>query len=165
MNFACVDGPEFDGHAKEYYPQELFMTHKSVGVLILFLALLRFVWRKINPLPPWPESMTEFEKKSFHFFEIGLYTLMFLMPLSGYIFSLGGGHGFKFFGIFDIPDLIGKNALLSDIGKYLHRIIAFLIVGFVASHVSLILRHHYDSKDKFINRISLLRSDKNSENK
>lgn len=145
---------------KDYYPKDLFVTHKSVGIFLFFLAIGRLSWRKLNPLPSWPETMTEFEKKAFHFLEIGLYTVMILMPLSGYIFSLAGGHGFKFFGLFEIPDLIGKNDLLSTIGKYLHRITAFLIVGFVAAHVSLILRHHCDLKDKFIDRMSFLKSDK-----
>jgi len=146
---------------QDYYPKDLFIAHKSVGTLIFFLAFSRLVWRKMNPLPPWPDSMTSFEKKSFHFFEVGLYALMFLMPISGYLFSLGAGYGFKFFWLFDFPDLIGKNAFISEIGKYLHRIMAFLIVGFVASHVSLILRHHFDSKDKFIDRMSFIKSNKN----
>ncbi|GJL78454.1 MAG: cytochrome b [Nitrospinaceae bacterium] len=145
---------------KEYHPKDLFTIHKSMGVLFFFLAVARLTWRKLTPLPAWPESMTEFEKKAFHFTEIGLYTVMIVMPLSGYIFSLAGGHGFKFFGLFQIPDLIGKSDLLSSIGKYIHRITAFLIVGFVAAHVALILRRHFDSKDKFIERMSFLKSDK-----
>ena len=150
---------------KDYYPKNLFVIHKSVGVLLFFLVIVRFIWRKTHPLPPWPETVTEFEKKSFHFFEMGLYALMFVMPISGYIFSLAGGHGFKFFGLFEVPDLLGKNALLADFGKYLHRITAFVIVGCVASHVSLILRHHYDSKDRFLNRIFILGSKKQASDK
>lgn len=146
---------------KDYYPKDLFVTHKSVGVLLFFIAVARLMWRKLNPLPPWPESMSEFEKKAFHFLEIGLYTVMFLMPLSGYILSLAGGHGFKFFGLFEVPDLVGKNETLALIGKYLHRITAFIVVAFIASHVSLILRHHFDSKNKFIDRMSFLKTKNN----
>ncbi len=144
---------------KEYYPKDLFTIHKSMGILLFFLAAARLTWRQLNPLPSWPESMTEFEKKAFHFLEIGLYTVMIVMPLSGYVFSLAGGHGFNFFGLFPIPDLLGKNDLLSSIGKYIHRITAFLIVGFVAAHVALILKRHFDSKDKFIERMSFIKSD------
>ncbi len=146
----------------KYYPKELFVTHKSVGMFLLFLAVARLLWRKLNPLPPWPDSVTEFEKKAFHFLEIGLYTVMIVMPLSGYIFSLAGGHGFKFFGLFAVPDLIGKNEVLSLVGKYLHRITAFIVVAFVAAHVSLILRQHCDSKNKYIERMSLLKSEDKS---
>ena len=147
---------------KDYYPKDLFVTHKSVGVTLFFIAVLRLMWRKLNPVPPWPESVTEFEKKAFHFLEIGLYTVMILMPLSGYILSLAGGHGFKFFGLFDVPDLVGKNAFLAELGKYVHRITAFIVVGFIASHISLILKHHFDSKDNFIDRMSFLKSKNNS---
>ncbi len=144
----------------DYYPETLFIIHKSMGVTLFFLAIARLVWRKMNPLPAWPETMTEFEKKAFPFLEVSLYTVMILMPLSGYVFSLAGGHGFKFFGLFQTPDLIGKNALLSEIGQYVHRILVFLTVGLIAAHVSLILRHHYDLKDKFIDRMSLIKTDK-----
>ncbi len=143
---------------KEYYPKDLFITHKSVGVLLFFIAVARLMWRKLNPPPPWPASITEFEKKAFRFLEISLYAVMFLMPLSGYLFSFASGFGFKFFGLFDVPDLIGKNATLAVFGKYLHRITAFIVVALVASHLSLILRHHFDSKDKFIDRMSFLKS-------
>ncbi len=143
---------------KDYYPKDLFITHKSVGVLLFFVAVFRLMWRKLNPLPSWPDSVTEFEKKAFHFLEIGLYSVMILMPLSGYILSLAGGHGFEFFWLFQVPDLVGKNETLALIGKYLHRITAFIVVAFVASHVSLILRHHFDSKNKFIERMSFLKS-------
>jgi cytochrome b561 len=149
----------------DYYPASLFVTHKSIGVTLFFLAVSRLLWRKLNPLPAWPDSMTEFEMKAFHFLEIGLYTVMFLMPLSGYIYSLAGGHGFKFFGLFEIPDLVGKNLFLSEIGKYFHRITAFIIVGLVASHVSLILRRHFDAKERFIDRMSFIQSDSAKGNK
>lgn len=139
---------------KDYYPKDLFVTHKSVGVLLFFIVVARLMWRKFNPPPPWPKLMTKFEKKAFYFLEMGLYTVMLLMPLSGYIFSLAGGNGFKFFGLFEMPDLIGKNSTLAMLGKYLHRITAFIVVAFVVSHFSLILRHHIDSKNKFIDRMS-----------
>ncbi len=145
---------------REYYPKDLFTMHKSMGTLLFFLAVGRLAWRKLNPLPSWPDSMSAFERKAFHFIEIALYSVMIVMPLSGYIFSLAGGHGFDFFGLFPIPDLTGKNDLLSTMGKYIHRVTAFLIVGFVSAHVSLILRRHFDSKDKFIERMSFIKSDK-----
>ena len=51
---------------EEFYPKNLFIAHKSVGALLFFLAISRLLWRKMNPLPPWPDSMTDFENKSFH---------------------------------------------------------------------------------------------------
>lgn len=139
--------------SKDYYPAALFVTHKSMGVTLFFLALARLAWRKRNPLPPWPDSMSAFEKKAFKFLETGLYAVMILMPLFGYVYSMAGGHGFKFFGLFEVPDLIGKSAVLHEIGKYAHRITAFIIVAFVTAHVSLILRRHFDSRENFLGRM------------
>ena len=70
------------------YREIFFMLHKSVGITILFLALSRLLWRKMTPLPDWPGTMTDFDKKLFSYTEWGLYLIMFLMPLSGYVMTM-----------------------------------------------------------------------------
>lgn len=134
-----------------------FMLHKSVGVTILFLALFRVLWRKLIPLPDWPGTMTDVDKKLFLFMEYGLYLFMFLMPLSGYVLTMAEGDGFKFFGLFGMPDLVGKSEVLEEIGEYLHKIMGFLIVGFVGAHITLVLRQHFNFKEDFLSRMSLFK--------
>ncbi|MFQ5445225.1 MAG: cytochrome b [Nitrospinales bacterium] len=145
---------------EDAYRELFFMLHKSVGITILFLALFRILWRKVTPLPCWPETLTDFDKKLFLFTEWGLYLIMFLMPLSGYFMTMAEGDGFKFFGLFGMPDLVGKSEVLEEIGEFLHKIMGFLTVGFVGSHITLVLRQHVNFKDDFLGRMSLFKSEK-----
>lgn len=138
---------------KDPYHELFFMLHESVGITILFLAVFRIIWRKITPLPTWPETMTDFDKKLFSFAEYGLYVIMLLMPLSGYVLTMAEGEEFKFFGLFDMPDLVGKSEVLEEIGVYLHKITGFVIVGLVGSHVTLVLRQHLNFKENFLRRM------------
>jgi len=138
---------------EDAYREVFFMLHKSVGVTILLLALFRIIWKKMTPLPDWPETMTDIDKKLFSFTEWGLYLIMFLMPLSGYVMTMAEGEGFKFFGLFGMSDLVGKSEVLEEIGMYLHKITGFLIVGLVGSHITLVLRQHFSFKDDFLSRM------------
>ena len=147
---------------EEAYREIFFMLHKSVGITILILALFRILWRKLIPLPDWPETMTDVDKKLFLFMEWGLYLVMILMPLSGYILTMAEGDGFKFFGLFGMPDLVGKSEVLEEVGEYLHKITGFLIVGLVGSHITLVLRQHFNFKDDFLSRMSLFKHEKAS---
>jgi len=139
------------------YRELFFMLHKSVGITILFLALFRIIWRKVTQLPDWPGTMTDFDKKLFSFTELGLYLIMFLMPLSGYVLTMAEGDGFKYFGLFGMPDLVGKSEVLKEIGEYLHKITGFVIVGLVGSHITLVLRQHFNFKGNFLSRMSFFK--------
>lgn len=145
---------------EDAYRELFFMLHKSVGITILFLALFRLLCRKATPLPDWPGTMSDFDKKLFSCAEWGLYLIMFLMPLSGYVMTMAEEEGFKFFGLFGMPDLIGKSEVLEEIGEYLHKITGFVVVGLVGSHITLVLRQHFNFKDDFLSRMSLFKSGK-----
>ena len=138
---------------EEAYRETFYMLHQSAGITILILVLFRLLWRKATPLPSWPETMTDSDKKLFSIAEWGLYLILFLMPLSGYVLTLAEGEGFKFFGLFAIPELIGKSEILEEIGEYLHKVTGYLAVGFLGAHVTLVLRHHCSFNDNFLSRM------------
>ena len=60
-------------------------THKSIGITVLGLVLLRILWRLANPPPPLPESYPRWEKTTSHVAHIALYALMLALPLSGWL--------------------------------------------------------------------------------
>jgi cytochrome b561 len=145
---------------EDAYREVFFMLHKSVGITILILALFRILWRKLTPLPDWPRTMTDVDKKLLLFAEWGLYLIMFLMPLSGYVLTMAEGDGFKFFGFFGMPDLVGKSEVLEEVGEFLHKITGFLTVGLVGSHITLVLRQHFNFKEDFLSRMSFFKHEK-----
>ena len=60
---------------------KLFQLHKSVGITILFLAVLRLLWRLTHPAPPLPPEMPPVERGAAHAAHVALYILMIGLPL------------------------------------------------------------------------------------
>ncbi|MCV3769404.1 MAG: cytochrome b/b6 domain-containing protein, partial [Wolbachia pipientis] len=83
-----------------------------------------------------------------HFF---LYSLMVLMPLSGYIMSSASGIKIKY--LFHIPLLIDKNKELSNIANKLHSIFAYFMIFSITLHILGTLKHTFINKQNILKRI------------
>ena len=131
----------------------LYDLHKSLGVSVLFLAFARLSWRMANPLPE-PEGkvsrLIETGAKVSHFL---LYGVMFLMPLSGYVMSVTGGHPVGFFGLFNLPMVPGKNHDLHEAFEDVHEVTAEAILVLVGVHLLAALWHHFVVKDNVFRRM------------
>ena len=62
-----------------------FQLHKSIGITLLVLTLIRILWRLYNKPPPLPADIKPIEAKLSHLVQIGFYALMLLIPLGGWI--------------------------------------------------------------------------------
>jgi cytochrome b561 len=126
---------------------QLYSLHKSVGVTILILAVLRLIWIAISPPPPPPKALQRIEiiiAKSV----IGLfYLLMLATPIVGYLMSNSAGWGVNYFGLVDLPMLMGKDHGLHEIFEEAHAILAFSFLALVALHVAGALKHRLLSKN------------------
>jgi cytochrome b561 len=142
------------GHLVAGYAQGDFYTwHKSVGLVILTLVLLRVTWRKTTRLPDWPATLAPWEQSALKWTERMLYLCMFVMPISGYVFTLAGGFNFKLFGVVALPQLIAKDHTLATTAQFVHAATAFVIVATVALHLALGLKRHLVDKDSFLHRM------------
>jgi cytochrome b561 len=127
--------------------------HKSIGLVVLALALLRLAWRKLTPLPDWAPTLAPAERAISHWNETLLYGGMILLPISGYLFVMAGGYGIKLFGWQDLPDPIGKREGLAAVARVAHVVLAYATVVVVAWHVGLGLKHQIFDRDRFLNRM------------
>ena len=142
------------GHLLFGYAQGDFYTwHKSVGLVVLLLALLRLVWRNTSRLPDWPATLASWERVCMTWSERGLYLCMLLMPVSGYVFTLAGGYNFKLFAVVPLPQLIDKSATAASIAQFAHAATAYLIIAALALHVALAIKRHVVDRDNFLRRM------------
>ncbi len=132
---------------------DYYNWHKSIGLVLLGLALLRFIWRKAMPLPDWAPTLSPAERTISHRNETFLYWCMFLLPLSGYLFVMAGDFGIKLFGIYNLPNPIGKQEWLATLALVVHIVTSYAAVVFIAWHVGLGLKHHLFDRDRFLNRM------------
>ena len=131
----------------------LVTTHKSIGMTILALVLLRMAWRAFNKPPPYPVSMKTWEINAANFTHALLYLLILLMPLTGWMYTSAAGYGAEFWGLVDIPDFVATGERLENFMHIAHETIAWLIPIVVAVHVFAALRHHFTLKDDVLKRI------------
>ena len=153
LGFYMADLPK-DTPAQATYKLGLYDWHKSFGIVILILVILRLGWRIINPVPKMPDDMSRVERLSAHAMHMLLYLLMFIQPLSGWLMSSFGGHLVKFFGQ-PLPALVGKDKIWGDIFHETHEIVAFLLIAAFIIHVVAALFHHFSRKDDVLIRMSL----------
>lgn len=132
---------------------ELYALHKSIGVLVLFVVFLRFSWRMSSLSPARPLRMSKSQAVLAGSVHILLYVAMFAMPVSGYIMSMAGGHGISFFGLFDLPNLVGESKELGKIAHEVHEIGGTAIYVLVALHIAGALWHHFVEKDTVLKRM------------
>ena len=96
---------------------DYYNWHKSIGLVLLALVVLRIAWRKLTALPDWAPTLTPAERTISHWNETMLYTCMFLMPVSGYLFVMAGDYGVRLFGRYDLPNPIGKQEWLATLAQ------------------------------------------------
>src|SRR5262245_10207168 len=84
-------------------------THKSIGITILGLALLRLAWRLINPVPPLPVGAPRWQDRAAHVSHFLLYALLFITPVLGWLMSSARNFSVSWFGLVTLPDFIEPN--------------------------------------------------------
>ena len=131
----------------------LLARHKSVGITILGLALLRLAWRLYNPTPLLPGTLRPYERALARFTHVMLYVLLFAMPLSGWMMSSARGFPVSWFGIFQLPDLVSKNKALYEALVTTHVTLALVLAAVVTLHLAGALKHHFIHRDDVLRRM------------
>ena len=125
----------------------LVNEHKSIGVTVLALVLIRIVWRLFNRPPPFPGSMNAWQRIAATSAHWGLYVLMLTLPVSGWAYSAAAGYGPEWFGWVDLPALFPASERLEAIMYDVHKWTGRLLLALVAVHVLAVLQHAFIKKD------------------
>ena len=128
--------------------------HKSFGITILMLAVIRLGWRLANrEHPPLPDNLKPYERALAHFTHASLYILLFAQPITGWIMSSARKFPVSWFSLFQLPDLVSPNKALYDVMVTTHGVLAWAIIIVVALHVLGALKHHFVLKDDTLRRM------------
>ncbi len=130
--------------------------HKSFGLTILVLSLLRLGVRLTAGTPPLPDHMTYVERLLSKLTHWGFYAVMILVPLSGWVMVSASPLGFPtvWFGLFEWPHLpIPTSKPVAGGASEAHEIMAFLGAGLFVLHVAGALKHQYFDRDDVLARM------------
>jgi cytochrome b561 len=131
----------------------LLAEHKSVGMTVLILAVIRLAWRLKNPPPSLPANMYWVERLLARLTHMGFYVLLFAMPLSGWLMSSAKNYSVSWFGAFSWPNLIGPSETAFNFFKTLHHLLSKLLFGIASLHILAALKHHFWNKDEVLVRM------------
>lgn len=129
-------------------------VHKSIGLTVLTLSLVRLAWRLTHGFPRLPEHMARWEVLLARGNHVAFYMMMILVPLAGWTMSSAGPSPLEYFGLFDWPKLpVARGSTLAEAAHDAHIILAFTTVGLVVLHVAGALKHHFLDRDEVLARM------------
>ena len=139
------------------YYDSLYKTlpfiHKSVGILLAMLLCIRIIWKWINPSPEPLAGTSRFEHIGATLAHLGLYCLMTMIVISGYLISTADGSSISVFNWFDVAATITSIPQQEDIAGMFHEYLAYTLIGLVVLHAAAALKHHFINKDHTLRRM------------
>ena len=127
--------------------------HKSFGMLVLILALVRIGWRIANRGAPAPVPMPRLQQVAAAAGHGVLYLLVFAQPLSGWAMSSAANYPVTLFGWFQFPALVGANHDLHEILEEVHEATFYALVIVATLHAAAAVYHHFWMKDEALRRM------------
>ncbi|HEY6484146.1 MAG TPA: cytochrome b [Steroidobacteraceae bacterium] len=131
----------------------MFARHKSVGLTILALAVIRVAWRWMNPTPVLPDTLRPYERTLAHLTHVALYLLLFAMPLTGWMMTSARGFAVSWFGLFQLPDFVPRDKALYEAMRQTHDTLALVLGATVCLHIVASVKHHFVLKDDVLRRM------------
>ena len=158
------------GLAFDYVPDEwvrwVIDTHKSTGITVLGLVLLRILWRIGHPPPPMPSRYARWERIGAHAAHGVLYALILALPLSGWMHDSAwkdaATHPMTLYGVLPWPRIgwianlepVQKERLHDLFGGF-HVAFGYVLYALLFLHIAGALKHQWLDKEPELQRMSL----------
>lgn len=126
--------------------------HKSIGLTVLALLLLRLLWRAVDRRPP-DEPAPRWQQWAAHAVHAVLYVLIAAIPLSGWWFNSVSGKPLQWFKLFNLPALAAKNDAMRHLAHGVHEYLFWLLLLVLVAHVGAALKHHVFDGDNVLRRM------------
>ncbi len=127
--------------------------HRSLGLMVWLVTVLRLVWRQFARLPDWPANTSRTMQRAARAMEYALYGILLLQPILGLLHSIAHGGRVKVFFLFRLPRLMEPNHDLADKLLAAHAIVAHLLLILIVLHASAALFHHFILGDQTLVRM------------
>ncbi|MEG9862599.1 MAG: cytochrome b [Parvularculales bacterium] len=136
-----------------HYRNAYYVVHKTLGVTVFFLVLVRLAWNRLSQRPALESSLTSIERKLAHGAHYTLYFMMLAVPVTGFMMTSYHGNGTYFF-FWELPPLWEQSDVYIIWGtahKYLLPYLLYIVLG---AHVLGALKHQFiDKQDNAFKRM------------
>jgi cytochrome b561 len=132
----------------------VYTMHKSVGITVLALVLVRIAWRLYAGTPKPVAGTPSWQLRVASLTHFLLYALLLAMPLSGWLYdSASGLRPFRWFGLVDVPKLSGPDPQVVAVSHAIHEYGFWLLIAVVLAHAGAAFYHHLFQRDATLSRM------------
>lgn len=132
----------------------LYNLHKSIGLTVLLLVILRYLWRLLNPPPKFPAGTPVWQAIAAKWSHTIIYLLLFIIPISGWVMSTASQHAPNVWWLYKLPTPgITINATVASITHTIHIYGAWLLTGLLCLHILAALEHWIIRRDDVMQRM------------
>ncbi len=131
----------------------LFANHRSVGITILALIIIRLLWRWRNPPPPLPDTVPKWQLMASRVSHYSLYAILLVMPISGWLMTSAADVSVSWFGLVDLPDFVSPDHERHEFFEGIHELLATLLFVIASLHILAALKHRLFDKDGVLQRM------------
>ena len=131
----------------------LFIYHKGMGAVLLVLVVARVLWRVTHRPPPFAAYMPPLEQRIAGMTHKAIYALLLVMVVSGYVRTVGDGFPIELLDALGVPPLLPPMPRMAAAMLVVHQFAVFALIGLVAAHVSMVMRHQLIDKNPVLARM------------
>ena len=114
----------------------LFILHKGLGSLFILLIATRLLWVRTHPVPVLRPGSPRRQQRLARVTHAVLYGLLVVLPVSGYIRTVGDGYPIEMLDALGIPPLVTGIPETAHVMLVVHKVGGYLLVGLVAAHIA-----------------------------
>lgn len=132
---------------------QIYGLHKSFGLTVFGLTLLRLLWRWLSKTPAPIAGTPVWQHIVAQAAHAALYGLLLAVPLSGWLFNSAAGYPLKWFGLFALPRLTGYDPGIKAFTREMHETLFYAMAALIVLHAGAALWHHYWRRDRTLVRM------------
>jgi cytochrome b561 len=131
----------------------LFHLHRSIGVLIIPLVIVRLIYRLTYEAPPLPEDLPLIMRLAAHGTHWVLYVLLIVQPLVGWVATSAYRAPILVFWLFELPPIWPEDRAFSEQAFVVHRFLGIAMAAVICAHIGGALFHHFIRRDNVLMRM------------
>ncbi len=132
---------------------QVYSLHKSMGLTVLALTVLRLLWRRYAGVPQPEPGTPAWQALMAKLAHGALYLILLAMPISGWLYNSASGFPLKWFGLIALPKLSGYDPELKQAALAAHETLFLALAAIVTVHALAALKHHYLNRDNTLRRM------------
>lgn len=128
--------------------------HADIGYLVLFLMVIRLIWRGVNPTPTLPAGTPRWERIAAGVSHGALYAVTLLVAMLGWAHS--GAHTpdySSWFGLFKVPQITSPDKAAAAAYEDRHILFAYVLLALIVIHIAAAAWHHFMKRDRVAARM------------